>query len=225
MNADTLKAVAELIKAVAWSLGIVGAVAIAAWALRHLFKSGNPFQVKVGNILDVGMQAKPAEVSTPPPPSPETTAMMATAGADAAGAPTMSNVRPAGDGPDELPALAPDAPLPSDYLYLVHTSFLRPQMQAEFQRRTGVLLPHYDIRVKLDSYYRGGLDRVSYVEYVLHTSFPDPIQRRYGAADNFELKEVANGEFVLAANVYLKDLKHPLVLQRYITLWPAGPRI
>jgi hypothetical protein len=46
-----------------------------------------------------------------------------------------------------------------------------------------------------------------------------------GQDDNFELKEIANGEFVLMALVYLKDKEAPIILQRYITLWPSGPRI
>jgi hypothetical protein len=37
------------------------------------------------------------------------------------------------------------------------------------------------------------------------------------------LKELANGEYVLVAKVFLRDRKSPLILQRYITLWKEGP--
>jgi len=43
------------------------------------------------------------------------------------------------------------------------------------------------IRVKLDSYYSGALDRVRYVEYLLHKAFPNPVQARYDRADGFLL--------------------------------------
>ncbi|HRD81201.1 MAG TPA: hypothetical protein PK198_26985 [Saprospiraceae bacterium] len=39
------------------------------------------------------------------------------------------------------------------------------------------------------------------------------------------LKELANGEYVALAKVFLKDAKEPLVLQRYISLWESGPRL
>lgn len=132
---------------------------------------------------------------------------------------------PKGDDATPLPALAHDEKLPLDYLFLNHTSFLRTDKQEEFQKRTQVDLPHYDIRVVVDSYYQRALDRVSRVEYYLDDAFPDPVQTRYNRKDKYLLKELANGQFVLQAKVYLVDKSAPILLQRYITLWKEGPRV
>jgi hypothetical protein len=115
--------------------------------------------------------------------------------------------------------------IPADYVFLNHTSFLRPELQAEFQAKTGVICSHYDIRVIADSYYKGALDRVEKVEYLLDESYPESIQVRTRKSDKFLLKEIANGESLIIAKVYLRDRKNPLILQRFVTLWESGPRI
>lgn len=136
---------------------------------------------------------------------------------------TLQPTKPPGE--SERPPVAENEALPPDYLYLNHTSFLRPEYQNQFQEATGVQRPHYDIRVVLSSYYHGALDRVERVEYILHASYPQPIQVRTRKNDKFMLKEIANGEYVLFAKVSLKGYKDSIVLQRYITLWREGPRI
>jgi hypothetical protein len=125
----------------------------------------------------------------------------------------------------ELPPPSQRDPIPADYVYLNHTSFLREDKQEELKRLGGVDLPHYDIRVILDSYYEGALEKVERVEYILHRAYPEPYQVRTNRASRFLLKEIANGEYVLLARVYLKGHATPLVLQRYITLWTSGPRL
>ena len=115
--------------------------------------------------------------------------------------------------------------IPFDYYFINHTSFLRTDKQEEYRQRTGVNLNHYDIRVIVDSYYRGALDRIDRVEYILHSAYPNPIQYRRSPEDKFLLKELANGEYVLMAKVFLKDREEPILLQRYITLWESGPRL
>lgn len=120
--------------------------------------------------------------------------------------------------PPECPS---QAPIPADYLFLNHISFLRKKKQEEFQEITGVTdEPHFDVRVVLDSEYEGALERVLSVEYVLHESYPEDHIRqiRGDRRDRFMLKEIANGEFLLLAKVTLRDRKRPLVLQRYISL-------
>ncbi|WP_462156339.1 pYEATS domain-containing protein [Pseudoalteromonas piscicida] len=113
--------------------------------------------------------------------------------------------------------------LPADYVYLNHVVFLREHRQAEFQSRTGLNgIPHYDIRIILNSYYKGALENVKYVEYFLHKSYPEPIQCRSQKSNNFLLKELAYGEYVLQAKVYLNDRPEPILLQRYITLEHNG---
>ncbi len=140
--------------------------------------------------------------------------------------PTKVQTRPEQEHGTVLPAVDTGKPLPADYFFLNHTSFLREDMQEEFNRRcnlTGV--PHYDIRVILDSFYEGALDRVKYVVYFLHDEYPEPVQAKSNRKEKFLLKEVANGEYVLLAEVYLNDQPAPIVLQRHITLWKTGPKI
>jgi len=115
--------------------------------------------------------------------------------------------------------------LPFDYYFLNHTSFLRKEKQEEFRKRTGINRDHYDIQIIVDSYYQDALDRIEYVEYILHRAYPEPIQYRRNPEDKFMLKELANGEYVLMAKVFLKDRKDPVLLQRYITLWDSGPKL
>lgn len=122
---------------------------------------------------------------------------------------------------------SPSQRLPPDYYFLNHTSFLRNHKQEEFRKRTGVPLDHYDIRVIVDSYYEGALDKIRKVRYVLDAAYPQPIQikthdEKY---NKFLLKEVANGEYVLTADIYVKGLKDPIHLYRHITLWKSGPEL
>ena len=97
--------------------------------------------------------------------------------------------------------------------------------QAEIRRKTRVDRKHYHIHVIVDSYYKDALNRVDYVEYILHKAYPEPLRRRSDVTDKFMLIEMANGEYVLFARVYLKDIEEPIVLSRYITLWDTGPRL
>ena len=106
-------------------------------------------------------------------------------------------------GRSELPALPDDEQLPPDYLFVNHTSFLRPTMQPEFQRRTNIDLPHYDIRVIVDSYYHGALDRIDRVEYFLHEAYPDPIQVRTRKNDKFPAEgSRKRGVSVVSENIH-----------------------
>jgi len=123
----------------------------------------------------------------------------------------------------ELPSGTSD--LPVDYLFLNHTSFMRANVQEDFKKITKVDATHYDIRVILDSYYKGALEQVERVTYYLDSSYPEPVQVRSQRENKFMLKEVANGEYVLLAKIRLRGKNEPIVLQRYITLWGSGPRI
>ena len=132
------------------------------------------------------------------------------------------DVRPSSD---KLSPVTPGDPMPADYLFMNHTSFLRLEKQQEFRDRTHVNSPHYDIMVIVDSYYEKALDSVEYVEYILHEAYPEPRQIRSNRGQKFLLKELANGEYVLLAKVFLKDRNTPLILQRFLTLWSSGPRL
>jgi hypothetical protein len=111
--------------------------------------------------------------------------------------------------------------------FLNHTSFLRPEKQKDFQERTRVPLDHYDIRVIIDSEDDNALDRIERVEYILHEAYPEPIRVRtqQHRRDYFLLKELANGEYLLRAKVFIGGQNAPVELQRYITLWRSGPEL
>jgi hypothetical protein len=112
--------------------------------------------------------------------------------------------------------------------FLNHTSFLRADRQAEFRARTGVPLDHYDIRVVLDAEEPDMLDAVARIEYILDSTYPEPVRVRTAERDRrtkFLLKELANGEYLLRATVYLVDDRPPIRLERYVTLWRSGPEL
>jgi hypothetical protein len=111
--------------------------------------------------------------------------------------------------------------------FLNHTSFLRRGRQSEFRKRTGVPLDHFDIRVVLDAEDPELLDSVERVEYTLHAAYPEPVRVRtsHDRPTKFLLKELANGEYLLRAKVYLTNVREPLSLERYITLWRSGPEL
>jgi len=71
------------------------------------------------------------------------------------------------------------------------------------------------------------LDRIERVEYILHEAYPEPIRVRtqQHRRDYFLLKELANGEYLLRAKVFIGGLNDPVELQRYITLWRSGPEL
>lgn len=123
---------------------------------------------------------------------------------------------------------ATDAPPDvAEAYFLNHTSFLRAEKQQEFRQRTGVDIDHYDIRVIVDAINPGLLDQIERVEYVLDPTYPEPIRVRAGRdrREKFLLKELANGESLLKAKVFVKDRRDPIVLYRYLTLWDSGPEV
>lgn len=117
--------------------------------------------------------------------------------------------------------------IPGDYVFLNHTSFLRKRKQREFQGRTGVPIPHYDVRVVVDSFHERALDEITRVDYFLPEGYPKQkyTKTRRHRKELFVLKELANGEYLLKADVYFRDQEEPLRLRRFITLWDTGPEL
>lgn len=127
-----------------------------------------------------------------------------------------------------VPSSHPTATLkeiPPDYYFLNHTSFLRKSKQEEFITRTGVYAPHYDVRIIVDSNDPQALDRIEKVEYILDPTYPTNVYWSTDRAQKFLLKELANGESVLQARVYLRGGGPAISLQRYLTLWESGPHL
>lgn len=204
MNSELIQAWAAVLGALAWPVAILITLLAFRRIIARAVSRGGAFRFGLKDLAEFSIE--PAQGLRPPSDAVEEARSQLTKGME-----------------QELSASAGELPL--DYYFLNHTSFLRKDMQAEFQRQTGVPFPHYDIRVVVDSYYRGALERIEQVEYILHSAYPHPVQYRRNAQDKFLLKELANGEFVLMAKVHLKDRKEPLLLQRYITLWETGPRL
>ena len=204
MDAKLIQAWAAVLNALAWPLAVLIGLLIFRRLIASSISKGGVFRFGLKDMAEFSIE--PAWGLRPPSDATGDARSQLTKGAEQ----ELSD--PAGE-------------LPPDYYFLNHTSFLRKDMQTEFQARTGVPFPHYDIRVIVDSYYRGALERIEQVEYVLHRAFPNPLQYRRNSKDKFLLKELANGEFVLMAKVYLKDRREPLLLQRYITLWESGPEL
>ena len=130
---------------------------------------------------------------------------------------------------DSLPLLDPKEKLPPDFLFLNHTSFYLDKKdkhrkeQEEIRQKTKVDRKHYHIHVIVDSYYEGALDQIDHVEYILHKAYPEPRRIKSNREQNFLLKEMANGEYVLSAKVFIYGRDHPIHLFRYMTLWDTGP--
>ena len=204
MDAELIKSWAAILEALTWPIVILIIVVVLRSLISTAVAKGSAFRFGVKDLAELSIE--PAQGLRPP--SAET---------EGDRSQLVKDVPSVPQGAQEV--------LPFDYYFLNHTSFLRREMQEEFRRRTGVPLDHYDIRVIVDSYYRRALERIEHVEYVLHSSYPQPIQIRRNPEDKFLLKELANGEYVLMAKVYLKDRKEPALLQRYITLWDSGPNL
>jgi transcription initiation factor IIF auxiliary subunit len=63
------------------------------------------------------------------------------------------------------------------------------------------------------------LNGISYVEYTLHPTFPNPVRRATNPADGFALPATGWGEFNILVKVVFKDRrKAPLQLTHYLSL-------
>ncbi len=198
-----LKSIAELISSVAqiaWPVIAIVVIYLFRRQIQALLGRGSEIAVE---LCGTKIIVKPATVALKEPSA-------------------QGDVRPARD---KLSPVTPGDPIPADYLFMNHTSFFRPEKQQEFRDLTHVNSTHYDIMVIVDSYYEKALDSVEYVEYILHETYPEPRQIRSNRDQTFLLKELAYGEYVLLAKVFLKDRNTPLILQRFLTLWSSGPRL
>jgi hypothetical protein len=119
---------------------------------------------------------------------------------------------------NKLPEITEKKEIPADYFYINHHSFYREDKQDQLRALTNLKCKLYYIHITTNSYYQGAVDHVEKVEYYLHETYPEPIQVRTNKKDNFLLKELAYGEYVLIAKIYLKNRKIPLILNRYISL-------
>lgn len=61
------------------------------------------------------------------------------------------------------------------------------------------------------------LDKIDFVNYILHPSFPNPVVTINDRANNFRLESVGWGQFMIYIKVFTKD-KQEVELQHYLTL-------
>ena len=119
---------------------------------------------------------------------------------------------------NKLPEITEKKDIPADYFYINHHCFYREDKQDKLRSLTNLNCKLYYIHITTHSYYQGAVDHVEKVEYYLHETYPEPIHVRTNKTDNFLLKELAYGEYVLIAKIYLNNRKFPIILNRYISL-------
>ena len=121
----------------------------------------------------------------------------------------MENKPPtATDVPSTKPAVPANYPQP---LYLVH-AYRRDPGTSENGRR------YYRLRLYLDADDDQELSKVERVVYHLHPTFQKPVQERTDPNTRFQVETAGWGEFNFWAEVYLKDQKSPIILERYLNL-------
>jgi hypothetical protein len=117
--------------------------------------------------------------------------------------------------PINLESPKKDEPVTENHMALVHSSWRYPKKDKEFQRPMYCF--HALIKAGTDV-----LDRIEYVTYHLHHSYPEPIQKATQRETQFKLKELAWAESVLKATVKIKGQEEPIILSRYINLTETG---
>jgi hypothetical protein len=75
---------------------------------------------------------------------------------------------------------------------------------------------YYRLKIFLEGKDDGDLEPVAKVIYHLHPSFYNPDRTVTDRDSNFELRTAAWGMFNLTADVYIRDRKEPLRLERYL---------
>jgi hypothetical protein len=204
MSAESIQAWSALLSAIAWP-----AVALVAlFALRNLIRiaisEGSRFHLKLDRLAEVAIE--PAQGIRPPSGSSGETASH-----------TPRDVDPKRHKQDTLPF---------DYFFLNHTSFFTAERQEEFRKRGGHQLDYYDIRIIVDSYYRGALASVIRVEYVLHEAYPQPIQIRTNATEKFPFERACRWRVCFGRKgVFKRSPRANPATALHHTLLSSGPRL
>jgi hypothetical protein len=120
--------------------------------------------------------------------------------------------------PNNLPVMKDKKEITKDYFALIHASWRYPKKDLEFKKRM------YCIQVIIQA-QQEVLDEVEFVKYYLHNSYPNPIQTKHDKKNHFELKELAWGEYLLKAEVKLKESNNVIQLERYINLTETGNKL
>jgi len=111
-----------------------------------------------------------------------------------------------------------DEPVTENHMALNHSSWRYHKKDKEFK------CPMYCFQAVIQAEDEV-LDRIEYVEYHLHPTYPNPIQTITNRKSRFKLKELAWGESNLRAEVKVKGQDELIRLSRYINLTETGPKI
>jgi hypothetical protein len=120
--------------------------------------------------------------------------------------------------PVSLPTPEENEEVNENHLALLHSSWRYPKKDNEFDKKM------YIIQVILQA-NKEVLAKVEFVRYILHPSYPNKLQIKTNKENNFELKELAWGEFNLRAEVKIKDQEELIKLNRYINLTETGENL
>jgi len=105
-----------------------------------------------------------------------------------------------------------------NHLALVHSSWRYAKKDSEFKKDM------YAFHVIVQG-NEEVLDRIEYVKYSLHPTYPNPNQVVTDRKSHFKLKELAWGESNVRAEVKIKGQEQTIKLNRYINLTQTGPNI
>lgn len=142
MNDELVQTWAAILNALTWPVTIIFVIFILRGFVVPAVAKGGIFRFKVKDVAEFSIE--PAQGLRPPSAVTEKDRSQLTKEVE------------------KIPQTVQE-PIPLDYFFLNHTSFLRENKQDEFRQRTGVPLDHYDISVIVDSYFRGALDRIEHV--------------------------------------------------------------
>lgn len=120
--------------------------------------------------------------------------------------------------PVSLPSPEENEKVTENHLALLHSSWRYVKKDKEFKQKMFVI--QVVIQANNDV-----LDRIEYVKYLLHPSYPNNVQTKTNSANNFELKELAWGEFNIRAEVKIKGQEEIIYLSRYINLSETGENL
>lgn len=123
-----------------------------------------------------------------------------------------------GPAPSEIKAPEKNEPVTENHMALVHSSWRYPKKDSEFKRTMYCF--HAIIQAPKEV-----LNRIEYVKYHLHPSYPNIEQTVTNKDSQFKLKELAWGESNLKANVKIEKQDKLIQLSRYINLNESGSRI
>lgn len=105
-----------------------------------------------------------------------------------------------------------------NHMALIHSSWRYPKKDEEFKK------PMYAFHAVIQG-QDIVLDRIEFVRYSLHPSYPNQIQTSTDRKSRFKLKEIAWGEFTLRAEVKVEGQDDLIKLSRYVNLTQTGSKI